>query len=625
MFKTEEMQKIRAVFLSKYRKGVVAKLHEIGIIDLRSSTLELPADYSDPLLGSISNMLVKVTGAIKLLPRRPIYNERRVDAEELAGRLYKLAVLDEIYSLSNEKKDLEERMRETGEYKEIAELFAGLDMRMGSLKEGGRLSFKAFKADEKTARRIKKMPEREGIEIITNMAGNDRYLVLIAYAKDSNVEESLKSVKMRELDISSELFDGKPGEVLRRIESSLAKDAERISEISKRLSSISDLYYSRFINYKRMLEMGLERANANSSFKRTDSTVVVEGWVPKKRMREIVKVVNSAAYGRCSVETIDSDELAPTLTSRKGILRSFDYILEFFSLPRSDEIDPTWIFIISFPIFYGLMISDVGYGLLSLLFATFITRITDPEGITYNAARIWQVTSVAAAFFGVLSNQYFGLQFNQYFLPWLTVFDWNKNITSIIAVSVIFGLVQIVLGLVLGFFNSYRHGHKRVAYSKITSIATLLLGTYAISGLFFHVFGSGSSVVLGIVALLMFVATVGLAGMEGAEATNLITHPLSYSRIMGFGLASVMLASLIDKAFTPSLGSGILVFILYLIVFLVLHTLNMIVSIFEGMVQGIRLNFVEFFSKFYTGNGIKFRPFGDRWIKEREYEKKRLR
>jgi Archaeal/vacuolar-type H+-ATPase subunit I len=75
---------------------------------------------------------------------------------------------------------------------------------------------------------------------------------------------------------------------------------------------------------------------------------------------------------------------------------------------------------------------------------------------------------------------------------------------------------------------------------------------------------------------------------------------------------------LIDQAFTPNLGMGIPLFIVYIIIFILLHFFNMVLGIFEGMVQGVRLNFVEFFSKFYTGGGIRFRPFSYKRVYTKE-------
>ncbi|MDE1823472.1 MAG: V-type ATP synthase subunit I, partial [Candidatus Micrarchaeota archaeon] len=95
---------------------------------------------------------------------------------------------------------------------------------------------------------------------------------------------------------------------------------------------------------------------------------------------------------------------------------------------------------------------------------------------------------------------------------------------------------------------------------------------------------------------------------------DMIVYPISYVRIMGFGFASVLIASVINDAFTPDIGSGIGVFLLYLVVFVILHALNMALSTLEGAIQSVRLNFLEFFEEFYTGKGVKFRPFAYRRI-----------
>jgi V/A-type H+-transporting ATPase subunit I len=185
-------------------------------------------------------------------------------------------------------------------------------------------------------------------------------------------------------------------------------------------------------------------------------------------------------------------------------------------------------------------------------------------------------------------------------------------------VTILFGIVQVGLGFVLGFVNQWHHGHKRHAVSKLFSLIALISGTMAVSGAFFSAFSGTVTLAATVVAIASLVGIIASNPSEATEITSLITHPLSYSRVMGFGLASVIIGFLIDKAFLPNLGLGIPLFIVYLIIFFVLHFLNMILGIFEGAVQSARLNFVEFYTKFYTGGGVKFTPFSYKRIHTKE-------
>ena len=364
-----------------------------------------------------------------------------------------------------------------------------------------------------------------------------------------------------------------------------------------------------------MLDVEVARAGASSMFKRTDKSLVVEGWVPSKKVDELRGALKSATKGKYNLEMLKSKELAPTLINRPKLMKPFEYLVEFFSVPRSDEVDPTFIFVVFFPIFYGLMISDAGYGIASLLFASWITTRTDPNGLMYNVAKIWQICAVSAIFFGVISNQYFGLQLNQYFIGnygfhWISLisFDWTADVALITVVTVFFGLAQVTIGLVLGIVNNYWRRRYKLAVSKFTSMTAIWFGVLAIVGALFNIVYL-PVLTSAAVAVASLIVTVALSGEEAIEIVNLISHPLSYVRIMGFGLASVILALLIDKAFTPNPSQGIVVFILYAVLFIALHIMNMILSMFEGILQGVRLNFIEFFSKFYIGGGEHFKPF----------------
>jgi V/A-type H+-transporting ATPase subunit I len=618
------MQKIRIVCLNNDKHNIISSLYKIGMIDLRKSKLSLNDDIPEEDYNYLSDMEIKLDGAIALLKKPKkiksshIQLEKHINFKELISKINKFEVINKIYEISGKKKKAQQNLHFLEASESVAKQLFDININFDSLSSSF-IIFKAYSAHSfKEINAFKHEIKNKHLQIeIVESEDKKSTNFIVAYEKSINIEDISKKYKFNEIDISLNYLHGSPKEALANINKIKAEEYNKIKEADLALLEISKNNYQKMFAYNEMLRIEITKAKVNEIFKKTDSTIIIEGWVPQKKSNEIKAVVAKASKGRYYIEELPSDELAPTLFNRPKIFQPFEYLINFMSVPRSDELDPTIPFIISFPIFYGLMVSDVGYGILSFFFATYITKITNPDGLVYNTSKIWQLSSISAIFFGFLSNQYFGLQFNQYIIPGFVGFDWFTNITSILVVAVVFGLIQIIIGLLFGFINNYKH-HKKLAYSKLTSIVLMITGTIAIAGGLFMAFNSQITMLSAEIAIVALILTLALSGSEAGEITNLISHPLSYARIAGFGLASIVLAFLIDKAFTPNLSMGIPLFILYFIIFIVLHFLNMIVSMFEGAVQGARLNFIEFFTKFYKGGGVKFNPFSYKRVYTKE-------
>ncbi len=613
--RSEKMRKIRIICLEKDKGSVVAALHKLSIIDLRKSALQLPDGLPAGSAAALSESLIRLNGAMQRLLPSHVESERHLSGNALGRKISSSSkVVSEVYSLSDEARGIGELQERLNYAEESAAAFSGSSVRFGDF-DSEMVEYRAFISSTKMVREFENRISEAKMEkeITTCSQKKGTSAIFIAYAKDAEnskkVEDLVKELKLKEVDLRAEYLKGLPSEILKKTKAAKAANAKRLSEISSRLFEISRKHYSGLANLREMLEIELSRAEIGSNFKKTEETCIIEGWVPAKRLVQAKASISSASSGRYELEEINSDELAPTYLNRPKILKPFDFLMNFYSTPRSDEIDPTWIFIISFPIFYGLMVSDVGYGLMSLIFVTWVASRTNPEGLVHNTAKIWQLTSISAIFFGILSNQYLGVGLNQYLIPGFKGFDWFSNVTSLIVITILFGLVQVGAGFLLGFINNYNHGHKRHALSKLFSLSVLITGTIAVAGAFFSAFSPSVTIYAAIAAIASLVGIVASNPGEATEITSLITHPLSYSRVMGFGLASVIIGFLIDKAFLPNLSMGIPLFIVYLLIFGILHFLNMILGIFEGAVQSARLNFVEFFTKFYSGGGTKYNPF----------------
>lgn len=613
VFSAEKMQKVRMIVLAKERDNIVRFLHQKGLVELTRSKLSLQDDLPSEELKILSDLLIKVNGAVALLKRPKALEVRKLQAlprDNLIDKINELSpdYMDSIFAASDRIRLLNEEIKAIENAQSVAMMFDGIDVDFSKLRSDV-LSFKAFLVPKKFSERARRALEDRKLraEAIDRQI-DGQVLFFVAFKRGAKLDEAISGLPMREIDLGAAFLKGRPKDIIAFAGKRLTEDRKSVASLHEKIESTGAKHYSELLSYREMLELEVERASVPSEFKKTEKTTILEGWVAQKDYARLSEELTMFTKGRCMIEKIEADGPAPTLMNRPRFLKPFDYLVDFFSTPKSSEVDPTWVFIISFPIFYGLMVSDVGYGIVSFLLATWLTTFTDPEGLVYNTARVWQITAIAAAFFGIISDQYFGYSLGGIFAA-VRLFDWTKDISLLLLVTVFFGVSQVIVGLLFGFVNSYREHRRRLAYGKLTSILTILFGIVAVGGLLFNAFPAQTAEISAILAVATLVLSGILSGREATELTNLITHPLSYTRIMGFGLASVIIAFLIDMAFTPTLSYGIPVFVVLVIVFITLHMLNMILAIFEGIVQGVRLNFVEFFSKFYEGGGEKFRPF----------------
>ncbi len=397
MFSSEPMQKVRVIAFSGAKYRVIKALQSMGIVDLRKSRIATSDDSTMEGFSEISDRLVRAEGALQILlrygaPKRTAQNAHSAhDSPTDLVRAYdSLDYINSIFQLNDELALLKEQSSEmrvaAGRFASIS----GIDVDLKLLSESAILSFRALSTDMASVEQISLSLAHSKLsyELIKTVGKKGAVSVLVIFRKsdEKQVFELVDGFKHTDLELPHIYLTGTPSRTLSDIENKITSGAARIDVVDSSLAKLSKAHYHELAAIKELLEVEYGRMGVSAEFKRTESAFAFEGWIPKKRLQSLRARIDKATGGAYEIEALNDGELAPTYFNRSGFMRPFQYLMEFYSLPRSDEIDPTYIFMITLAIFYGIMVSDVGYGLVSLAIATLITKKTNPDGLLFNVS-----------------------------------------------------------------------------------------------------------------------------------------------------------------------------------------------------------------------------------------------
>ncbi len=382
------------------------------------------------------------------------------------------------------------------------------------------------------------------------------------------------------------------------------------------------------------LEAHAKVAELPSKFSRTAYLDVIEGWVPAAKFDELVRHVKEKVRERALVERIATQQTPPTKLSNPPLIRRFEFLVRFFSLPLSTELDPTLVIAITFPFIFGMILGDMGYGVLGVILSAFIFFKFPRNTFLQSISGMMFLSSVLTIVFGYIYGEAFGSEelFGYHFHP--IIERGGEGITLLIVLSLLLGVVHLALGYFIGLVTSVMHRDWNHALAKLSWLVlefslVILAGLVRASEPLSSALGVPAGTlqsIAGLLALASFASILVLEGMPGViEIPGLISNILSYLRIMALGLSGVILAKIINvipagSAFDALAGAlsrnadpltiagAVVTLILFSVFFILGHTLAFVLGMFESSIQSLRLQYVEFFSKFYHGGGIPFTP-----------------
>ncbi|MFH1247511.1 MAG: V-type ATPase 116kDa subunit family protein [Candidatus Micrarchaeota archaeon] len=618
MFKSEEMQRVRVYGEKPNLNGIVDGLYDFGAIHVTQAKHDFMKEYGQVLesFKDISTALIAVRAASQILNIKAKPIETEMTLQDALGSCQTTGVY-KVVQLNEEKEKLLQAKRGLEDLLANIEPLAlfDIDRKMMQVKS---LGFTIFQTTYSP--KVKEdFANVSGTAVSTKVTGKTAfYLVAFEKSQEDAINKLVAKHALKVFQLKS--TDSNFASDVAKAKSEINSINKQLAVIESQFSEISGKNSTKIAAIEKILEAESKKAQLPFYFGETSKLIAVEGWVPKKIVSELETEL-SRKVKNVYVEFITTSELPPTKLNNPRPISSFEELVKFFSLPKSTELDPTALIAISFPLFFGMIVGDMGYGIVSLLLAILIKNKMAKDDVFMQAfGTMLAVCSVSSIIFGYIFGEFFGFEhiFGIITLHPIIGRVEEEGLAMLMALSILFGIIHLAIGYILGAYQAFKHNHAKHGYAKLSWLLMEFAFVLFIAGNlkvpFLQLMEPLAEIITpAISGPAMLVALIGIIVFEGVTAVfelpTLISNICSYLRIMALGVSGVVIALILNKI--PESVSfadpvSIIVSILLLALYVLGHLAGIALALFESTIQSMRLQFVEFYSKFFEGGGVQF-------------------
>ena len=438
-------------------------------------------------------------------------------------------------------------------------------------------------------------------------SGEWAVLILVSPGAAAKVSSLLSASRVEELPAPVGLGTTNLLRALPALKARLTAIPGEIASITAERAALRDQAGTWLRGFRAFLRDRLLLLDAHGRVHAARHLFVIEGWLPAPRVPDLEKRVHAAFGPEVVVAAMGMEHWAtaraPVALYNPTIFRPFEMLTRTLPLPRYGTIDPTPFVGIFFPAFFGLMLGDVGYGIMLAVLAVVLRIKSRPDTALRSASMVAMACASSSVVFGVLFGEFFGSLGNVVGLH--PIFNREEAPMPFLGLAVAIGGVHVLLGLVLAGISAWRRGHRREAMGRGVALAMVVLTALALLAAL-RVLPAGLFTPFVVAVLVAFPVIVALEGVVAViELLSTFGHILSYARIMALGTASLMLAVVANKM-VGAMGS-VLVGTVFALLF---HLVNFAIGLFSPTIHALRLHYVEFFGQFFSPGGTEYRPLG---------------